>query len=212
LLTADERVRIETAVAQAERRTSAEFVPMVVARSGIYRDAAYRGGLALAAASLAALLATESLWLPWGWHAHNAVILMSVTLMAYGIGGWLGRTTQGIRLLVPQERMRHKVHLRAERAFTEHGLGHTRQRTGVLVLISLLERQVSVYPDRLLHQRVPPEAWQAVVGAIVPHLAEERLADGFCAGIEHCGTMLAEYLPPPPGDNPDELPNRVIQE
>jgi putative membrane protein len=69
-----------------------------------------------------------------------------------------------------------------------------------------------VYPDRPLQQRVPPEAWQAVVADIVPNLAGKRLADAFCAGIERCGVVLAEHVPARPGDNPDELSNRVIVE
>lgn len=211
-LAEEERSRIEAAVRETERRTSAEIVPMVVARSGLYREASYRAGVVLAAVVLALLLTTESLWLPWGWHAGNAVLLLLLTMAAYGVGVWFGTTAKGIRWFVSRERMRHKVRLRAERAFAQHGVGQTRERTGVLLLVSLLERQVSLWPDRALRERVPAQEWEPVVAAIVPLLSAGNLADGLCVGIDHCGRILADRLPPRPGDNPDELPNRVIQE
>ena len=37
-----------------------------------------------------------------------------------------------------------------------------------------------------------------------------RPADGFIAAIEACGSLLAEHFPPP-GANPDELPNRLVE-
>ncbi len=212
LLTDQERARIETAVREAEARTRGEIVPMVVGRSGLYREASHRAGLALAVCALVLLLGTESFWLPWGWHAANAGLLLLVAAVAYGAGVWVGRTTAAIRWLTTRERRRHKVRLSAERAFSQHGVGRTRERTGVLIMVSMLERQVSVLADRFLSERVPSQAWETVVAAIVPHLAAGRLAEGFCAGIERCGEILAQSAPPRPGDNPDELSNRVIQE
>ncbi|HEX9155077.1 MAG TPA: hypothetical protein VF819_05895, partial [Nitrospira sp.] len=55
-LTAAERERIRLAVHAAEQRTNAEIVPMIVARSGLYREARYRMGLALALIVLTVLL------------------------------------------------------------------------------------------------------------------------------------------------------------
>jgi putative membrane protein len=34
---------------------------------------------------------------------------------------------------------------------------------------------------------------------------------GLCRGIERAGTVLAQYFPPRPGDNPNELPDELIQ-
>src|SRR5215210_2485154 len=48
MLTSQERARIEAAVQAAEQQTSAEIVPMIVARSGFYRDTQHRAGLMLA--------------------------------------------------------------------------------------------------------------------------------------------------------------------
>lgn len=211
-LTAEERERIRLAVHAAEQRTNAEIVPMIVSRSGLYRDAQHRAGIILALVALTILLTTEIFWLPWGWHASNAAWLVLATILAYGGGVWLGTFVPIIRLLTSTDRMRGKVKLRAERAFTQHAVSQTRERTGVLIMVSLLEHQIYVLPDQCLFRRVPIERWSQVVQAAFVRLETGDIVGGLCQSIDTCGTLLAEVCPGRPGNNPDELPNDLVQE
>ena len=211
-LTAEEQERIRLAVHAAEQRTSAEIVPMIVVRSGLYRDAQHWAGLTLALSVLTVLLTAETLWLPWGWHAANAAWLVLATVFTYVLGAWLGTLAPIIRLFTSTERMRHKVRLRAERGFAQHAVSQTRERTGVLIMLSILERQIYVLPDQPLAQRVPIERWSQVVQAAVERLKTGDITSGLCQGVERCGLLLAEICPVRPGDNPDELPDELIQE
>jgi len=211
-LTSQERARIEAAVQTAEQQTSAEIVPMIVARSGLYREAQHRAGIILALLVLTALLMIETAWLPWGWHAANAVWLLAATTVAYGTGVWIGTLPAIIRFLTSRERMHQKVQLRAELAFAQHGIAHTRGQTGLLLMLSLLERQVYVLPDKSLVDRVSAAQWQAVVALIVDCLKADDLVGGLCRGIEASGVILARVCPAGTGDNPNELSNEVIQD
>ncbi|MEX5217537.1 MAG: TPM domain-containing protein [Nitrospiraceae bacterium] len=209
-LTQEERTRVQQAVAAAERLTSAEVVPMIVMRSGLYRDARYRAGLTAAAAVLATLLTVEAAWLPWGWHAANAAWLMLATLIAYGIGYRLGGLDPIIRLFTSADRMRHKVKLRAERAFAQHDLSRTRDRNGLLIMISLLEHQVYVLADQPLFEQAPAGLWDQIVAEVVKPVKSGDVIGGLCRGIERAGIVMAQYCPPRPGDNPNELPDELI--
>lgn len=211
-LTEQEKARVSEAVRAAERRTSAEIVPMLVARSGLYRDAQHRTGLALALLILTGLLMGEALWLPWGWHAANAAWLIVATLLAYTIGTWLGTFGAVIRAVTSTERLRRKVQLRAERAFAQHGISQTRERTGVLLMVSLLERRVYVLPDLGIGPKISAAQWDEVVEAVVTKLKANDIAGGLCAGIERCGTILTHVCPATLGNNPGELPDRLVQE
>ena len=211
-LSDQEKARISEAVRAAERKTSAEIVPMLVARSALYRDAQHRSGLTLALLVLTGLLMGDALWLPWGWHAANAAWLIVATLLAYLIGTWLGTIAPVIRAVTSTDRLRDKVRLRAERAFAQHGISQTRERTGVLLMVSLLERHVFVLPDRGIGSRVQAAQWDDVVKTVIAKLKANDIAGGFCAGIERCGAILCEVYPARPGDNPDELPDRLVQE
>jgi putative membrane protein len=211
-LTAVERERVEQAVQAAERTTSAEVVPMIVAQSGLYREARHRAGLTSAVLVLAILLTVEAAWLPWGWHAANAAWLLLATIAAYGLGTWMGSFAPIIRLFTSTDRMRHKVKLRTERAFASQGIARTRDRTGVLILLSLLERQVYILADQALYDRIPAGILTDIVAVMVERIKAGDVVGGLCRGIERCGLVLAQYYPSRPGDNPDELSNQLIQE
>ena len=211
-LNEQEKSRISEAVRAAEAQTTAEIVPMLVARSGLYRDARHRAGLALALVTLTGLLIGERLWPFWGWETADAAWLVLAVLLAYAIGSWIGLSASVIRAVTSSERLRRKVQLRAEQAFAQHSLSRTRQRTGVLLMVSLLERHVYVLPDLGIGATVAPAQWNEVVEAVVTKLRANDVAGGLCAGIERCGVLLAGACPATPGDNPNELSNRLVQE
>jgi putative membrane protein len=207
-----DRERIRRAVHTAEQQTSAEIVPMIVARSGLYRDAQHWAGLITALTMLAALLAVEVSWLPWGWHASNAGWLVLAVMLAYVGGSWIGTLPPVIRLLTSPTRMRHKVALRAERAFAQHAISQTRERTGVLIMLSMLERQIYVLPDRSLAGLVSAERWKQVVQAAVERLQCGDIVEGLTHAIAASGAVLAGACPATSGDNPNELSDHVIDE
>jgi putative membrane protein len=211
-LTAEEQDRITSAVQQAEQHTNAEIVPMIVGRSGLYRDAEHRAGLIAAFITLSVMLMCETLWLPWGWYASNAAWLVFAVVLAYAGGARIGMWPPVIRLVTSQERMRQKVIARAERAFAQHVVARTRDRTGVLIMLSMLEKHIYVLPDRSLAERVSAERWTHVVQAAVDRLHQGDIAEGLSHAIHACGLVLAEACPGRPGDNPNELPDTLIQE
>lgn len=207
-----ERERIKQAVRQAERRTRGEIVPMIVPASARYRESGYRMGLILAWLMLTVLLTVEVYWLPWGWHAGNAGWLLLAIVVAYGFGHWLGTIPSIIRLVTPRERMANKVRLRAEQAFYRHGLHKTTGRTGILILVSLLERRVQVLADKTIHDRVPTGTWDGMVSGIIDGIRNGKATDAICDAIARCGMLLAQVSPAGSGENPDELPDDLIQE
>lgn len=211
-LSEGDRERIRQAVHAAEQQTRAEIVPMIVARSGLYRDAQHWAGLITALTTLTVLLTIEASWFPWGWHASNAAWLVLAVTLAYVGGSWIGMLPPVLRLLTSPTRMRHKVALRAERAFAQHAISQTRERTGVLILLSMLERQIYVLPDRSLSGLVSAERWKQVVQAAVERLQRGDTAEGLTHAVTACGAVLADACPARPGENPNELPDQIIAE
>lgn len=210
--TEQEHARIQEAVRRAEQGTTGEIVPMIVPSSARYREAGYRTGLILGWLTLALLLTIEWYWLPWGWHAGNAGWLLLAVIAAYGAGEWLGRFPAVIRLVTSRERMAYKVNLRAQQAFYQHGLQNTKGRTGILILVSLLEHRVQVLADKGINECVPPGTWDAVVQGLVEGIKRGRPTDALCEAIARCGALLARHCPADAGQNPNELPDRLIQE
>ena len=87
----------------------------------------------------------------------------------------------------------------------------TRERTGVLILLSELEHRVVILGDSGVHARMPAGAWQAHVARIVGGFHAGAPADSICAVVRELGKVLAEHFPPQ-ADDRNELSNAVRQE
>ena len=81
-------------------------------------------------------------------------------------------------------------------------------RTGILIFVSLAERYARIIADDGIAARVPQSEWQAAVDALIAHMRDGRIADGFVAAIELCGSELARHFPRTETSR-DELPDRI---
>jgi len=188
---------IEAAVHSAERATSGEIVPVVAERSDSYTEVRLGAAALVAfAAGALALVFAPDLW-PW---------LVGLQLGVFAAGAWLFGRAALLRRLVPAEMAAQRVARAAVLAFHEAGLVETRDRTGILIYVSLLEHRVVVLADRGIDARVEPGAWDAVVARVIAGIVERRAEEGLAEGIRLCGELLAAKFPPRP-DDVNELAN-----
>ncbi|MEX2205083.1 MAG: hypothetical protein WEF50_02540 [Myxococcota bacterium] len=195
----DERgiAAITAAVQSAEHATSGEIVPVVVERSDAYAELRF-GAAALVAFACGALALAFAPGL--------AAWLVPTQLGVFAAGAWLFGRPALLRRLVPDDVVTRRVARAAALAFHEAGLVETRERTGILIYVSLLEHRVLVLADRGIHARVEAGTWDAVVARIVAGIRENRAEAGLADGIRLCGEILSERFPIRPGDL-NELPN-----
>lgn len=211
MFSAAEQSRIRDTVRQAERATQGEIVPVVVRSSGHYREARHVAGLIVGLLTLALILCWDYWWGGWGWSfAHPGWALLA-TAGAYLFGTLVGSIPTVIRWLTSDERRHAKVSLRAQLAFHQHGIPRTREGTGILIFLSLLERRVQILADRGINERVPAGTWERLVDHIVAGMRQAPAVEPLCQAIAECGDLLATYYPAKP-DNPDELSNEVRQD
>lgn len=206
LFTAEERERIAAAVKAAERHTAGEIVPCIVARCDEYEEAVWRGG-AMAAflvfAGFFCLRAFTTTWLPLGLGAMGTGVAL-----AGGVGMLLVQWVPGLRrLLAGEELIDHRVTQRALQAFVEEEVFATRERTGILIFLSLMEREVRVLGDAGINARVAPEEWEEVVRRLVHGMRQGRPAQGLVEAIGQCGALLERCGVQRRADDTDELGN-----
>src|SRR4029453_11080056 len=108
-------------------------------------------------------------------------------------------------------RIAEAVHSLALASFTQHGLHYTRDHTGILIVVSLLEHRVEVLADRGINAKVEAGTWQEIVTILTDGLKSKQAADAYCSAIKRCGEILAAHFPRQP-DEKDELPNRLVTE
>jgi uncharacterized membrane protein len=140
-----ERERVESAVAEAEQMTSAEFVCAVATESGRYDRAESFIGFAFAVVLLsAANLVTWQLSRSGDWgRAPSPPFLVQLLMVSLGfvLGTTLASYWHGLRrLAVSSREMTAETAKAASHVFTDHGVGHLDNRGGVLIYVSLPPR------------------------------------------------------------------------
>lgn len=194
-----DRARIAAAIRAAEAKTSGEIV-CVLAQSSVDATA-----LPIFLAALAALA------LPWALVAATPLsvtrILLLQLLLFVVLLGVLCLPRVRVAL-VPRAARRRVAEQAALEQFHMRGVARTRNRTGILIFVSLAEHYARIVADEGIAARVAQSEWQDAVDALIAHAREDRIADGFIAAIERCGKVLADNFPPD-DTNRDELRDRI---
>jgi len=212
LFSEDDRSRISAAIEEAEAQSGVEIVPYVAVRSDAYPSVRWRGGVlaALIAAGLVALLRANAL-LPLP--APTDPVGLGTMLAAGGLGAvTAGAVPSLVRLLTPAREIGRAVERRAFQAFVEEEVFATRERTGILLFVSLLEHRIEVLADTGINRQVDADAWSDVTTHIRTGIEDDRLTEGLLNGIACCGRLLDEHGLDSRPDGPNELDDRVRSE
>lgn len=192
--------RIAAAIRDVETRTTGEIVCVLAERSS---DA---GALPLLLAALAAL-ATP--WLLVALTPLPVLTILSWQLVVFVVLALLLSLPRVRLALVPRRARRAMAFRVATEQFFTRGVSRKRDRSGILIFVSLAEHYARIIADDGIADRVPQAHWQAAVDALVAHVREDRVADGFLAAIDLCGAVLAEHFPQGAAEDPNDLPDRV---
>jgi len=205
LFTAADEEAIRAAVADAEQRSAGEVVPWIVEACDPYPEAGWKAAALGALLGMALGVGVPLLAGAWG----AAPLWLALFVIAGGaIGLAIGQLPAAKRLLVDGAVIEHRVRVAAQSAFVRGEVFATRERTGILVFLALLERRVVVLGDAGINARVQPEEWQTIADEIVAGVRRSRPAAALAAGIEACGRLLAERGVPRYEEDVDELPDR----
>ena len=211
LLETLDKDRIAKAVAEAETRTAGEIVPYVVPQSDRYDVAVWRGASAAAVVALAAVMLIVRFYEGWGlgW-VYTSWGVISVALAAGTAGALAAWYVYPLRrLLAGADLLDRTVHHRAMRAFVEEEVFSTRDRTGILLFVSLLEHRIEVLGDAGINAQVRPGDWADVVARIRTGIQNESLTNGLAEAVGMCGALLEEEGVDIRPDDTNELPDSV---
>lgn len=99
------------------------------------------------------------------------------------------------------------VEKRAIREFFKMGIGETRDKTGVLIMISLNERIVNLKADKGINEKVAQGTWDETIKMIVEAIKSGKPEEGICKALEQVGNLLAEHFPIKEDDKNEILDN-----
>lgn len=194
------KARIAKAIGAIEKKTSAEIVAVLRASSGSYRHADFAFGAFVAIAILCFFLyhpdEFDFTWLPLEQAAGFVLGALACSKMPF-----LRRALSGAIV------RKANVVSAARAAFVELGISKTRARGGILLYLSLLERDVTVVRDIGIDEKQLGEDLATGEAALRDAFRKGDL-DAFEKAFLAVGEALAR-VHPVTDDDIDELPNEV---
>lgn len=199
-----ERDRIQSVVQQVEKKTSGEIAVMVVNESDTYPEAGILGGII--PAGVFALGITEYFLDGSQWY------FTAITLFLSFIFYWLIDYFPMLkRIFINKTRSENQVQEQAVQSFFQKGLYHTKNNTGVLFFISLLEHKVWILADKGIYKKIEQETLQSYADDIATGIKKGNACEALICNIKKIGEILAKHFPIQTDDT-NELTDSVIFE
>ncbi len=208
-LSPEEQKQITDAVHAAERCTSGEIVPLITSGSHSYPMAAMRGGMVFAL-PLAILLTAPVAGMFWLTPTNMWVFLLLFFPLFFGISLVIQAIPGLKRFFLFKGEMLAEVEEAAHVSFFIERLYQTRDANGVLLYISLLERQAWVIADSGINDRIPVREWEEVVALVTQGIKEKKQAQAICQAVSRIGEILEKDFPVQ-ADDENELHDLIIR-
>ncbi len=193
---------IGSAVQKAESKTSGEIATAMIKESynyAIYElmfaviiGFVYFVAMMFFAGSIEQYLQSKF----WDYSVNYLIMFYGFsTFVVITIFYFIGNISSIDRLIVPKRIRLQKVQERATRYFMESGVYNTKDRTGILIFISIMEHRVELLADSGINQKIPKEKWQSIVDNIISGIKQKQIAKHLIESIDECGNLLAEHFP-----------------
>ena len=214
-LTKKEKDLIADAVAKAEKNTSGEIAVVVAKQScdyAIYElTFAVIIGLLFMVLSLIYFSKIDDIIMSRFW-SESKIITTSIiglgTFLVITIFYFLANLPIIDRLIIPKSAKEEKVKEKAQLSFMEYEVSKTRDRTGVLIFISNLERKVLIMADTGIAEVYSNQSWQKQVDRIINGIKGNNFGAELVEVITEIGEVLTKNFPIKEDDT-NELPNQV---
>lgn len=206
-MTPAEHDLVTAAIREAEARTSGEIYCVVArASDGYLFPAAATCAFSILIAGVLVAFALEFWWL-----SVRLPVFAALELAAFAAAFAVLAFLPALRLrLTPRAWQFAAARDNARRQFLARNVHLTSERTGVLIFVSVAERYAEVVADTGIDAKVPQEAWNAIVAALIGHARAGRLAAGYVEAVQAVGVLLAEHFPVRAGDA-NELDDHLVE-
>lgn len=99
---------------------------------------------------------------------------------------------------------------RATEVFSGLNMEKTAARNGVLVYVALKDRQLALFGDKGIHEKVGDEFWNKEVRLILSHFNKANYADGIAHVVAEIGEALRQHFPYDEDGDKNELPDDIV--
>ena len=120
------------------------------------------------------------------------------------------RTSGEVRIYIENKcRFMNPVH-RAQEMFYKLGMQNTAAKNGVLVYVAIKDRQLAVFGDAGIHEKVGSAFWEAQVQKMLAAYKASHYAEGLANMITAIGEALKQHFPYDAATDKNELSDDIV--
>ena len=201
ILSESEITEIESAIKKVEMKTSAEIVPVIATSSGQYQRAEDLFAMVFSLF----LLSSVWLWvsvkgLPVDWSDEiitslNLPAVLIILFVSFIAGVRLANFFPELSLpFITKKEIKINVEHKAREVFQRLSIRNTKYANGILIYVSLFERQVKVLGDHTVNEKIPDVEWEVLCDTVAEGFKKNAPAKAMREGILYCGRLLEESL------------------
>jgi uncharacterized membrane protein len=120
------------------------------------------------------------------------------------------QTSGEIRLFVESKCNYVNALDRAIELFDKLDMYKTEEHNAVLVYIAIKHRQLAIYGDKGIHEKVGNTFWQNEIKQMVHHFNRNDYTEGLCTIINDIGKALKQHFPYNKISDVNELPDDIV--
>lgn len=120
------------------------------------------------------------------------------------------RTSGEVRVFVENRCSYMDALDRAAEIFFNLKMDKTRDRNGVLIYLAVKDRQLAVFGDEGIHQKVGTDFWKQEVQKMISSFNNENYTDGLIQVIGDIGEALQSHFPYEKSTDKNELPDDIV--
>lgn len=98
----------------------------------------------------------------------------------------------------------------AAELFFKLKMNETDDRNAVIVYVAIKDRQLAVFGDERIHQKVGSDFWNAEVQKMIQHFNRDNYAAGIKDIITDIGEALTKHFPYNNATDKNELPDDIV--
>lgn len=211
--TKEEQERIEAAVKEAESMVSGEIVPVFVKQSDSYPEAPLRAFI-FGFMFFTSVVYLIDLWMEWGEMVllKNSIYLIGSSTLVGIIFAFLVRYLAPLKYyFITRQRMDESVDKLARQTFLEYEVFNTRERTGILLFVSLFEHEVEILGDSGINEKISKNEWEQIAYSMIEQLKKGNRCQAFIEGVQGSRDLLIKYGFEKRPDDKNEISDQLRQ-
>jgi uncharacterized membrane protein len=99
---------------------------------------------------------------------------------------------------------------RAVEVFRHLKMNQTAQRNGVLVYVAIKDRQLAIFGDQGIHEKVGEKFWQEKVALMIAGFSKKSYAESIARIVSEIGEALRLHFPYADKGATNELPDDIV--